>query len=341
MTEVHPQVKYVIKRILWMIPTFAGIITINFFLTKLRPDPVLQKMLNPDAVKDTTASEQYIEQLRHYYGYDRPWYYQYYSMWKNIATLDFNTSRVDHRPVLEKVKEALPITLALNIITIFIVYLISIPLGIYSAIHENSRMDRILTLTLYILYSLPSFWVALLLLKYLAGGDYLDLFPLYGIKSDYFGNLNWFQKGADILWHLFLPIVVSVYGTFAFLSRFVKNSFLEALKSEYIRTARAKGLSSRRVIYIHALKNSLIPIITLLGGLLPSLIGGSIIIESIFSIPGMGKLAYDSIYSNDETVIMAVVSFSALLTLIGILLSDLAYSIADPRIKLDEEGLKR
>jgi len=320
-----------------MIPTFIGIVTITFFLTKLRPDPVSQKLLNPDGIKDTSASEQYVEQLKKYYGYDKPLITQYFIMWKNILKLDFSTSRMDHRPVIDKIKEALPVTLGLNIITVFIVYLISIPLGIYSAIHGESRFDKSLTLFLYVLYSLPVFWVALLLLKYLSGGDHLDIFPLNGLKSDYFNELNWFQKLLDFMWHLFLPVLVSVYGSFAFLSRFVKNSFMEALKSDYIRTARAKGLTERRVIYVHAMRNSLIPIITMMAGLLPGLFGGSVIIESIFSLPGMGKLAYDSIYSNDETVIIAVVSFSALLTLFGILISDLVYALVDPRINLDQE----
>lgn len=323
-----------------MIPTFIGIVTITFLLTKLRPDPVLQKMLNPDGIKDTSASEQYVEQLRHYYGYDKPLYAQYFIMWRNILTLDFSTSRIDHRPVIDKIKEALPVTIWLNVITIFIVYVISVPLGIYSAINGDSRLDKILTLTLYVLYSLPTFWVALLLLKYFSGGDYLDIFPLNGLKSDYFDELNWFQKLGDFAWHLFLPVLVSVYGSFAFLSRFVKNSFMEALKADYIRTARAKGLSERRVIYVHAMRNSLIPIITMMAGLLPGLFSGSVIIESIFSLPGMGKLAYDSIYSNDETVIIAVVSFSALLTLFGILISDLTYALVDPRINLEQENTK-
>jgi peptide/nickel transport system permease protein len=323
-----------------MIPTFIGIVTITFFLTKLRPDPVTQKMLSPDGMKDTSASEQYVEQLRKYYGYDKPLYAQYFIMWKNILTMDFSTSRVDHRPVIEKIKEALPVTLGLNIITIIIVYVISVPLGIYSAINERTRTDKAITLVLYILYSLPTFWVALLFLKYFSGGDYLNLFPLQGITSDYHDDLNWFQKILDLTWHLILPVVVSVYGSFAFLSRFVKNSFIEAFKSDYIRTARAKGLPEKKIIYVHAMKNSLIPIITMMGGLLPGLFSGSVIIESIFSLPGMGKLAYDSIYVNDETVIIAVVSFSALLTLIGILLSDLAYALVDPRINLDDESTK-
>ena len=332
---------YIVKRILWMIPTIIGIVTITFVLTRLRPDPMTQKMLSPDGMKDTAASEQYLEEIRHYYGYDKPIYVQYGIMWKNIATLDFSTSRIDHRPVIEKIAEALPVTLALNIITIFIVYLISVPLGIYSAINENSLSDRILTLFLYILYSLPSFWVALLLMKYLSGGDYLDIFPLTGLTSDNYEEFNWYEKIYDLLWHLSLPVFVSVYGSFAFMSKFIKSSFIESIKSDYIRTAKAKGLGKKRIIYIHAMKNSMIPMVTLMAGLLPGLFGGSVIIESIFSVPGIGKLAFDSIYSNDETVIMAVVFMSAFLTLAGILLSDILYTILDPRIRFEKnEELK-
>ncbi len=328
--------QYLIKRLLWMIPTFIGIVTITFFLTKLRPDPITQKMMNPDGMKETSAAEQYLEELRAYYGYDKPLYVQYLKIWKNILTLDFSTSRIDHRPVIEKIAEALPVTLVLNIVTILIVYIISIPLGVYSALHDETLADRLITVLLYILYSLPSFWVALLLLKYLSGGDYLNLFPLSGLYSDSHEEFHLLNRFLDVAWHLFLPVVVSVYSAFAFLSRFVKSSFMEAWKSEYIRTARAKGLNSRRIIYVHAMRNSMIPLVTMMAGMLPGLIGGSVIIESIFSLPGMGKLAFDSIYTNDETVIIAVVSISALLTLIGILLSDIAYTLVDPRIKFEE-----
>lgn len=319
-----------------MIPTFIGIVTITFFLTKLRPDPLTQQMMSPEGMKDTSAAEQYLEELRAYYGYDKPLYVQYFKTWKNILTLDFSVSRIDHRPVIEKIGEALPVTLLLNIITIVIVYIISIPLGVYSALYDETLGDRFITILLYVLYSLPSFWVALLLLKYLAGGDYLNMFPLSGLYSDAHEEFNLFNRFLDIAWHLFLPVTVSVYGAFAFLSRFVKSSFMEAWKSEYIRTARAKGLNKRRIVYFHAMRNSLIPLVTMMAGMLPGLIGGSVIIESIFSLPGMGKLAYDSIYSNDETVIMAVVSISAILTLIGILISDIVYTLVDPRIQFEE-----
>lgn len=320
-----------------MIPTIIGIVTITFFLTRLRPDPVSLQMMSPEGMEDNSAAAVYKKELRKYYGLDKPLLQQYFILWKNILVLDFGNSRIDHRPVLEKILESLPITLLLNVITIFLVYVISIPLGVYSAIHESSRSDTIITGILYILYSLPVFWVGMMLLKYFAGGDFLDWFPLSGLQSDGSDSLSWWQKIQDIAWHLVLPVTVSVYGSFAFLSRFVKSSFMEALHSDYVRTARAKGLSSRRVLYVHAMRNSLIPIVTLMAGILPELFSGSVIIESLFSIPGMGNLIYDSILSNDDTVIIAVTLFSAFLTLMGILLADILYAVIDPRIQYGKE----
>ena len=242
------------------------------------------------------------------------------------------------RPVIEKMTEALPVTLVLNIITIFIVYLISVPLAVFSSLKDTSTWDNVITFLLYLLYSLPTFWTALLLLKYFSGGTYFNWFPLYGLRSIGHEEFTYFQKLQDFTWHLILPVLVSVYGSFAFLSRFIKSSFMEALKSDYIKTAKAKGLSNHRVIYIHAMRNSLIPLITLMAGILPELFAGSVIIESIFSIPGMGKLAFDSIHNNDHAVIIAVVSISSFLTLLGILFSDIGYTLADPRISFEKEG---
>lgn len=319
-----------------MIPTLIGIVTITFFLTRLRPDPVSLQMMGPDGLKDTSASAQYMEELRNYYGLDEPLFKQYLILWKNVLTLDFGNSRIDHRPVFDKVMAALPVTLLLNVLTIFIVYVISIPLGVYSALNENTRSDQVVTTILYMLYSLPVFWIGMLLIKYFAGGDYLNWFPLGGLMSDGIEHMAWYVKVQDVLWHLFLPLVASVYGSFAFLSRFVKSSFVEALRSDYIRTAKAKGLRSRHVIYVHAMRNSLIPIVTLMAGILPELFAGSVIIESLFSIPGMGNLIFDSVRANDDTVIIAVTLFSAFLTLTGILLADILYAVIDPRIQYDK-----
>lgn len=324
-----------------MIPTFIGIITITFFLTKLRPDALTTASMGPDGMKESAGLDEFQKKMREYYGLDAPLYVQYGRLWKNIVTLNFSESRIDHRPVIEKIKEALPVTLFFNIVTVLIVYSISIPLGVYMAVHDGARREKILATIMYILYALPGFWVSLMLLKYLGSAEHLDLFPLSGLVSPYFAQLNWWQRTGDFLWHLVLPIIVMVYGSFAFLGRYMKTSFLEALKSDYVRTAKAKGLRRPTIIYVHALRNSVIPLITLLGGLLPSLIGGSVILERIFSIPGMGKLAYDSFYANDDTVIIAIVSISSVLTMIGIFLSDITYMLVDPRIRYGMQTEKK
>lgn len=332
--------RYALKRFLLMVPTFIGIITITFFLTKLRPDALTTASMGPDGMKESSGLDEFQTKMRAYYGLDQPLHVQYLKLWKNILTLNFSESRLDHRPVLMKIGEALPITLFFNIITILIVYGISIPLGVYMAVHDNTRREKILATVLYALYALPHFWVALMLLKYFASAEHLDLFPLSGIVSPYFAKLTWIQKIGDVLWHLVLPIVVMVYGSFAYLSRYMKSSVMTALKSEYVRTAKAKGLKSATIVYVHALRNSLIPLVTLLGGLLPGLIGGSVILERIFSIPGMGKLAYDSVFANDDTVIFAIVSISSVLTMLGIFLSDIALMFVDPRIRYGMQAEK-
>lgn len=323
-----------------MIPTFVGIITITFFLIKLRPDALTTASMGPDGMKESSGLDEFQTKMRAYYGLDQPLHVQYLKLWKNILTLDFSESRIDHRPVLTKIGEALPITLFFNLITVFIVYSISIPLGVYMALHDGARREHLIATVLYILYALPGFWGALMVLKYFGSAEYLDMFPLSGLVSPYFSKLTWYQQVADFLWHLVLPVFVMVYGSFAFLSRYMKSSFLEALRSDYVRTAKAKGLNKATVIYVHALRNSVIPLVTLLGGLLPSLIGGSVILERIFSIPGMGKLAYDSFYANDDTVIIAVVSISSVLTMLGIFLSDIAYMAVDPRIRYGMQNEK-
>ena len=323
-----------------MIPTFIGIITITFFLIKLRPDALTTASMGPDGMKESSGLDEFQTKMRAYYGLDQPLHVQYLKLWKNILTLDFSESRIDHRPVLSKIGEALPITLFFNLLSVFIVYTISIPLGVYMALHDGARREHLIATVLYILYALPGFWVALMVLKYLGSAEYLDLFPLSGLVSPYFSKLAWYEQAADFLWHLVLPVFVMVYGSFAFLSRYMKSSFLDALRSDYVRTAKAKGLKNSTVIYVHALRNSVIPLVTLLGGLLPSLIGGSVILERIFSIPGMGKLAYDSFYANDDTVIIAVVSISSVLTMLGIFLSDIAYMAVDPRIRYGMQNEK-
>jgi len=329
---------YLIKRILQIIPTLLGITFITLLIIQLAPgNPAALKLqMSAQGQKaDSAMSQQIIEQTKKLYGLDKPLPVQYVLWLKRIVTLDFGVSYKDHRKVWDKIAERLPITIQLNVISIFIVYLIAIPCGIYSSTHSAYRSDKLLTLFFFFLYSLPNFWVAVLLIMLLGGGDFWDIFPVYGVSSISAESWPVFQWLMDRLWHLILPVICLSYGGLAYLSRLTRASMLEMIREDYVRTARAKGLSEHVVIFKHAFRNALLPIITLLAFLLPGMFGGSVIIESIFSIPGMGQLGFEAVLSRDYPVIMAITAISALLTLVGLLLSDLLYAALDPRIKLE------
>tara|TARA_B100001115_G_C15842576_1_gene422959 strand:- start:684 stop:1733 length:1050 start_codon:yes stop_codon:yes gene_type:complete len=261
---------------------------------------------------------------------------QYHIWTMNTLKLDFGNSFRDNEPVIDKMKSRIPVTMTLNFIAIFITYVISIPLGIYSAINDKSLFERITTFVVFILYSLPSFWIGILAITFLCGGDFLDIFPYAGLHSTYLENMTPFEKFLDYVWHLILPIIIITYGSFAYLSRQMRTSMLEVVRQDYIRTARSKGLAEKTIIFKHALRNSLIPIVTMLASLLPAMISGSIIIETIFSIPGMGLLGYEAIMSRDYPIVMAVFTISSVLTLFGILIADILYSVVDPRITFNK-----
>ena len=330
---------YLIKRLLQIIPTLFGITVITFVIIHLAPgNPAMLKLQmgkGEGALGEKTISEQIIKQTKELYGLDKPLPVQYILWVKRIFTMDFGFSYKDHRKVWEKISERLPITIQLNIISIFLVYLIAIPCGIYSSTHEGSFADKILTLGFFFLYSLPNFWVAMLLIMLFGGGDFWDVFPVYGISSIGSETMSLLPWLLDRMWHLVLPIACLTYGGLAYLSRLTRASMLEVIREDYVRTARAKGLSERVVIFKHAFRNALLPLITLLAFLLPSMFGGSVIIESIFSVPGMGQLGFESVLSRDYPVIMAITAISAFLTLIGLLISDILYAALDPRIKLE------
>ena len=328
--------KYLAKRLLLMIPTLFGITLITYGMIRLAPgDYTKLKMGVGGVMKAGELSREVMEQERKLYGLDKPIIVGYGQwVWKFVR-LDFGVSRKDGRPVSTRIAETLPITVALSLITIIVIYIISIPMGVVAAVKKDTLFDRGSSLALFILYSLPSFWVGLLLLLYLSGGEHLNLFPLGGITSDWAENAGFFSWLADVAWHLVLPVVTLTYGGFAFLSRYTRANMLEVINQQYITTARSKGLSEIRVVFIHAFRNSMVPLVTLMASLLPGLIGGSVIVESIFSIPGMGRLGFEAILSRDIPVIMAIATISAVLTLAGILLSDILYAVVDPRIRLE------
>ncbi|MEE8135929.1 MAG: ABC transporter permease, partial [Thermodesulfobacteriota bacterium] len=282
---------YIFKRLLLLIPTLFGITLITFFIIQLAPgNPVERKLQLDQGIQAEAITQQIVEETRKLYGLDKPIYVRYWIWVKQIATLDFGRSYKDHRPVINKIAERIPITLTLNIISIILIYLIAIPIGVYSAVAHGRFSERVSTFFLFMLYSIPSFWMAMILIFFLGGGDYWDIFPVYGILSPDAENYPFFKKALNFLWHIVLPVFCLTYGGLAYLSRFQKGSLLEVLREDFVRTATAKGLPRHIVIFKHALRNALIPIITILAGLLPAMIGGSVIIESIFSIPGIGQL---------------------------------------------------
>jgi peptide/nickel transport system permease protein len=328
---------YIAQRIGLFVPTLLFITLLSFALSRLAPgDPAALKVgvgAEGGIAGRTGLNERTLELLRKQWHLDKPLWQQYLLWLRDLVTLEFGRSFQDNRPVLEKIAERLPITLAMNLFAVLIAYGIAIPLGVYSATHSGTALDRFLTFLLFALYSLPSFWVAMLAVTFLCNPEYLALFPTGGIRS-IFHSEQWslWQRIVDYAWHLTLPMLVYTYASFAFISRQMRSALLEVLRQDYIRTAYAKGLPGRMVIWKHAVRNSLIPIVTLLAGILPSLIGGSVIVETIFSIPGMGELSFRALVARDYPVIMAVFTLSAVLTLMGILLADILYAVVDPRI---------
>lgn len=265
--------------------------------------------------------------------------------WGNLARFDFGVSHIDKRPVLEKIMERLPYTLTLNFLAIFFAYLFSIPIGVWSAYKQNSPADRVVTALLLALYSLPSFFVGLLLLNWFADGDPFGYFPTGGFAGqlpDWWGeapantdDMTTIEYLVSASYHLLLPVFCMTYGGIASLSRYARTGLLDTIRADFIRTARAKGLSETMVIVKHAVRNGMIPVLTLLGTMLPALIGGSVVIEYVFNIPGMGLFMFESIFARDYNAIMGVLLISTVLTLFGLLASDISYAIVDPRISFD------
>lgn len=322
---------YTLRRLAYLIPTLLGITFVTFFIISLAPgDPV--ELMQGGQMSVSISPEAYHQMLK-LYGLDQPIHIRYLVWLRRLLTFDFGDSFLDHRPVIEKILERLPATLILNITSLVIALLLSIPLGLYSAVRQYSLFDKINGTVLYMLYSLPEFWVALLLI--ILFGVRLKILPFYGIESIHARELGFFAHLGDRIKHMVLPTFCLTYGSLAFLSRFVRGSTLEVLRQDYVRTAWAKGLDEKGVIYRHIFKNTLIPILTLLGILLPTLISGSVILEYIFSWPGIGALFFDAVLSRDYPTVMGLSFMSALLVLLSTLVADLLYAWADPRISYE------
>jgi peptide/nickel transport system permease protein len=323
---------YLTKRILMLFPMMLGITLITFTVIHLAPgEPVeMQASMNP---KISAASK---ARLRELYGLDKPLYVQYGRWISQLARLDLGRSfSPDNRPVTSKIKERLPITLSLNVITLILEFGLALPIGIIAAVRRDTWVDRAISVFVFVGISIPTFWLSLQCM-YLFGVKF-SLLPISGIHSmgaDRLPPLAWFW---DMVRHLLLPISIATFGALAGLSRYARSSMLEVLTQDYITTARAKGVSERVVIFKHAFKNALLPVITLLGFSLPALIGGGVIFETIFGIPGMGQLFYQGVMGRDYPLVMGILVIGALLTLLGNLLADILYAFADPRIRHGRE----
>ncbi|HVZ81305.1 MAG TPA: ABC transporter permease [bacterium] len=320
---------YLLRRLLVMVPMVLGISILTFAILQLSPgDPAsLSVSLN------SKIDPGYITKLRASYGLDQPVYVQYGHWLQGMLTLNFGNSFMDGRPVSTVIAERLPATLLLSGLSEVLLFLVAVPLGVMAAYYRGSWLDRFLTLFSFAGFAMPTFWLALMLM--LIFGVHLGWLPVSGMTSVGSEYLPWYGRIGDLALHLILPLVVTTYGGLASVSRYARTSMLEVIRQDYIRTARAKGLSEFQVVFKHALPNALIPIITLLGLSLPALIGGSFIIETIFAWPGMGRLGFEAIMSRNYTLVMGIGTISAILTLLGNLLADIGYALADPRVRYE------
>ncbi len=318
---------YIVRRLLQLIPVLIGITIISFIVIHLAPGKPTDMMTQLSPKVSLEAREK----LEKIYGLDKPLHVQYIIWLKKLIKFDFGKSFVDQRPAIKKITERMPITILINLLSIIVIFLISIPIGIKSAVNRDSLFDKTSTLFVFLLFAAPGFWLALILMSFF--GVRLGWVPVSGITSLDFENFTIFRKILDLSHHLILPVLVASLGGLAGISRYTRQSMLNVIHADYIRTARAKGLSEHTVIYRHALKNALLPIITIIGLSIPGLISGSVIFESIFNIPGMGRLMVEAVFARDYNIIMGGLVLSALLTLLGNLIADIAYSYADPRIR--------
>jgi len=326
---------YIVRRLLLMIPTLLGITIMVFAISRIAPGDPVSLSMGPGGQLDAARAADVRKARMALYGLDKPIPVQYAKWLGRVARLDFGDSIKHHRPVIDIIKERLPITITLNLIAFVLIYTISLPLGVLVAVKHKQFLDRASSVLLFMLWSLPSMWVGQMLIGYFCGPTFKNWFPPAGLSSNYAEQLPFFPWLADRLWHLVLPVTCFTYSGFAYLTKQVRAGMLDNLRADYVRTARAKGLSNWVVIFRHAFRNSVIPVITIMATLLPAMLGGSVIIESIFSVPGMGLLAFEAVTTRDYNVVMAVATIGGVLNLIGLLLGDIAYAIADPRISFE------
>jgi len=343
---------YILKRFLLMIPTLFGVMLIAFVVTQFVPGGPVEQLISElkkqqqqgEATSGlqglyrgaTGLDEERVIELKALYGFDKPAYQRFFIMMKQYFTFDFGESYFHHKSVIELVISKLPVSISLGLWTFFLTYLTCIPLGIAKAVRDGTPFDVTTSTLILIGYAIPGFVLGITLLVLFGGGSLWDIFPLRCLVSDNWENLSWFDKIFDYLWHITLPIISLMVGSFAVMTMLTKNSFMEEIRKQYVLTARAKGLTDNAILYKHVFRNAVIPLVT---GFPAAFIGaffsGSLLIETIFSLDGLGLLSYESVLKRDYPVVLGTLYLFTLLGLIAKLLSDLSYVLIDPRIQFE------
>lgn len=341
-------IAYFIRRFLLIIPTFIGITVMVFVITRFVPGGPIERIIaqaqqmpsiegtsrvGTSADQGQPLSEEQIEELKKYYGFDKPVLVSYFLWLGKVLTGDLGTSTRYYDPVWSMIRERIPISLYFGILSLILVYGICIPLGILKAIKHKSAFDNLSSVAVFIGYAIPGWVVGVLTLVFFA--SYWEIFPLGGLVSDDFEDFTLAGKLLDIAWHTILPLSAYVIGSFTVMTLLMKNTLMDNLASDYVRTAIAKGLPFRKAIFRHALQNSLIPIATSFGNNVSIILTGSFLIETVFNINGMGLLGYESIVERDYPVVMGILVISSLLFMIGNILSDICVAMVDPRVKFE------
>ncbi len=343
---------YITKRLLLMIPTLFGVMLVTFAVTQFVPGGPVEQLVSQLEGKGQTGEassgtqglyrgatgldEERIKEIRSLYGFDKPVHERFFSMMKNYLSFEFGESYFHNSSVIDLVLSKLPVSISLGLWTFFIVYLSCIPLGIAKAVRDGTTFDVVTSTLILIGYSIPGFVLGITLLVLLGGGSFWDVFPLRGLVSDNWDSLDWFHKITDYLWHMTLPIIASVIGSFAVMTMLTKNSFIEEIRKQYVLTARAKGLAENAVLYRHVFRNAVIPLVTgFPGAFIGAFFTGSLLIETIFSLDGLGLLSYESVLKRDYPVVLGTLFLFTLLGLVAKLLADISYVLIDPRIHFD------
>jgi microcin C transport system permease protein len=362
---------YILRRLLLMIPTLLGILFVSFVVIQFAPGGPVERIIAQLSGNDISATArvsgggsdiilpgsgaggaldpvaskyrgaqgldpEFIKQLEHQFGFDKPAYERFGLMLWNFVRFDFGKSYFRDASVIDLIKEKMPVSISLGIWMTLLAYLISIPLGITKAVRDGSRFDVWSSTVVIVGYAVPGFLFAILLIVLFAGGSFYSIFPLRGLTSDNFALLPWWQKIIDYAWHMILPIISMALGAFATMTLLTKNSFLDEIRKQYVITARMKGLSERRVLYGHIFRNAMLIIIAgFPGAFIHAFFTGSLLIETIFSLDGLGLLGFESVLNRDYPVVFATLYIFSLVGLVVNLISDLAYTWVDPRIDFE------